>query len=61
MRLSVVVELVDEYCEMSFFVVDGVMLVTKAISFWSLMILDLELLFRTSGVSRFRFKFELLF
>ncbi len=60
MRLSVVEELVDEYCERSFLVVGGVMFVTTAISFWSLMTLDC-VFFRTSGVSRFRFKLELLF
>lgn len=58
MRLSVVAELVEVG---SFLAVGGVMLVTTAISFWSFMILDLEFLRRTSGVSRFRFKLELLF
>jgi len=37
------------------------MLVTTAISFWSLITLDLEFLVRTSGVSRLRLRFELLF
>ena len=65
MRLRLVVE-DEEYCDrllllFSFFGVVGVILVTTAISFWSLIWLfdDFDVVF--VGVSRFKLRLELLF